>query len=811
MTTRLETTTVVARALLATATLGLAQAAIAQTPSCPYPLGMNGQTGSCTLQTAPLLPLDPALQPKFVNELPQPIFYVPDTTTFPGFDYYEIQMAPVTQLPVAFPQPKAGSPAAPPGTQWLGLVDPATVGTAKVPGPMTPLYTPVWGYSQLNGGAAYPLNGLSTYPSMSFKATKGRPVKVKWVNNAPDNHLFCPSPLDSNSPCAIDRTLMGTLVRPGERVNQFGGPMQPDNAMVIHLHGGEIPPDSDGMAELWIGNARTSAAYSQAGGAFYKTPTQLVDSLGQAIAGATSNVDPPFIPPPGSGIPADGRTNGPDLPGTVPPGSIYQPGQLVRPTGNAIHYNYPMVQEAATIWYHDHALGKTRINVAAGPAGYFYVTDPAVERALLASGKLPPTGDCSNGGILAGTCYDVPIVLQDRSFNADGTINFPNGLGQPAPAGVVGWNPLQPGPNPTVHPQWVPEYFGDHAVINGAIWPRLTVEPRPYRFRLLDGSNARCWTLDLKAGPDPVTGLLQVSPNFVQIGTDQGYVAAPQTLNRVTLCPGERSDVVVDFSALAAGTTVNLTNSAPAPFPAGITPQSAKSPYAQLGRVMQFKVSKPLNPAFPAAPYVAPAALATVTPIATAGAPARQLVLNEVEDPVTLAPLRVQIDAKAFEDAVTETPRRGTTEVWQIVNTTVDAHPMHLHLVKYQVVSRQRFDVAGYKAATGLNTLATGGTFTKLPVAPYLMGQPRGPDPAEVGSWKDTAKAYPGEVLTIVATWDGKWRDRPAMTTDPITGAAVPDPTVPYFQAVTSGPYVWHCHIVDHEDNEMMRPTLVLP
>ena len=781
----------VTAALAVGAAVAWASPAAAQTYPCP----MNGQAGTCTSPAAPLAPLDPALQPKFTNELPQPIFYVPDTTTFPGFDYYEIQMSPVTQLPVAFPQPPAGSPAAPAGSQWLGLVDPVS---------RQPLYTPVWGYSQVNNPGAYPLNGLSTYPSMSFKATRGRPVKVKWVNNAPDQHLFCPNPTDSNSPCAIDRTLMGTLVRPGESVNAFGGPMQPDNAMVIHLHGGEIPPDSDGMAELWIGNATTSAAYSAAGGAYYTAPTPLLDSLGNAVPGVTSNIDPPFVPPPGSAILPDASQALANF-DPAGPGSTYAPGQLVRPTGNSIYYNYPMVQDAATIWYHDHALGKTRINVVAGPAGYFYVTEPAVEAPLVAAGKLPNPGDCSNAGILAGNCYDIPIVLQDRSFNADGSINFPNGLGQAAPAGVVGWNPLTPGPNPTVHPQWVPEYFGDVAVVNGVAWPKLTVEPRPYRLRLLDGSNARCWRLDLRPSNNPATGVAQASPPFVQIGTDQGYVAAPQSLNTVTLCPGERSDVVVDFSRLAVGTVVTMTNNAAAPFPNGITPQAAGSPYRQLARVMQFRVTKPVNPAFPVVAYVPPASLRPVAPLAAAGATVRELVLNEVLDPVTLAPLRVQIDGKSFEAPVTETPKRGTTEVWKIINTTVDAHPMHLHLVKFQVVSRQRFDVAKYKLATGVDTLATGGTLTKLPVAPYYMGRARPPDASEVGAWKDTAKALPGEVLTVIAKWDGSWQDQPALV------SGVVDPTVPYFEPVTAGPYVWHCHIVDHEDNEMMRPTLVVP
>jgi FtsP/CotA-like multicopper oxidase with cupredoxin domain len=752
----------------------------------------------------PLAPLDPLTQPKFVNELPQPIFYIPDKATFPGFDYYEIDMSPVEQIPAAFPQPPTGSQAVPPGQQWLGLVDPVT---------KSPLYTPLWGYGQWNNGGgllgAVMGRPVATYPSMSFKAVKGTPVKVKWINHATDWHLLCPYPQDATQPCAIDRTLMGTQLAPGELVNPFGSNMQPDNAMVVHLHGGEIPPDSDGFAELWMGNATTAAAYQ--GGIF----APVLDPT----TGLSSNLNPPFLLPAVSGAATDAQyaaaVLGFDLPGSTNPATVpsYQLGQLVRPTGDSIFYNYPMVQDAATIWYHDHALGKTRINVVAGPAGYFYVTDPAFEATL----NLPAAGDCSNAGILGKLCYDVPIVLQDRAFNADGTINFPNGLGQAqpvAPAGMPQTTPLAPGPNPAVHPQWVPEYFGDHAVINGAIWPKLTVEPRAYRFRFLDGSNARCYTLSLK-----VPGAL-VQPSFTHIASEQGYLPAPATMQRFTMCPGERMEMVIDFSALA-GKQVFLNNTAGAPFPAGPTPAQA---FPGLATLLRFDVKAAATTVAPAgsagvftptswtaASYNSAAAAAKTARLPTAGTDpisglpvvTREMTLNEVLDLVTGAPLRVQIDAKPFEALVTETPKKGSVEVWKIINTTVDAHPMHLHLVQFQVVSRQPFNVKGYRQATGLNNLAAGGPFAAVPIAPYLFGGARGPDANETG-WKDTAKSFPGEVLTVVARWDGRWPAAPH--NDLNTGLPLP-----YWESVTSGPYVWHCHIVDHEDNEMMRPTLVLP
>jgi FtsP/CotA-like multicopper oxidase with cupredoxin domain len=781
-------------------TLLAAAATFAGTPlvAKPPPLTPDPVTGAYVL---PLLPATQVGQ-MFKFELPQPIFYTPDTTTFPGFDYYEIDMSPVehvslpgTPLAGVFPTPLAGQAPPKAGEQWLGLADPVA---------LTPLYTPVWGYGQWNmaGGdlGAFFGRPVATYPAMSFKATPGKPVKVKWINHATDWHLLCPYPQDPLQPCAIDRTLMGTKLQPGEVVGQFGSRMQPDNAMVVHLHGGEIPPDSDGFAELWIGNAASAAAPE------YNLPAYA------AGPGISSNLDPPFLlPPVPHGVPSDAAYQAGVLgydytnPAAAAKGT-YQTGQLVRPVGDAIFYNYPMVQRAATIWYHDHALGKTRINVAAGPAGYFYVEDAALEAQL----GLPPKGDCSNLGIVGKKCFDIPIVLQDRSFNTNGSINFPNGLGQaqlPVPVGMPQPTPLAPGPNPDVHPQWVPEYFGDMAVVNGTIWPKLAVEPRPYRFRFLDGSNARCYTLGMK-----IPASLVPPPIFQHVASDQGFLAAVVPTNKFSICPGERAEVVIDFSAFA-NTQIFLTNTAAAPFPNGVSPSSAKSPYAYLTNLVRFDVGPPLATpvAWSAAAYNAPPAgglpPVQIAPLPTLGAMTRQMILNEVLSPVTLAPLRVQIDGKAFEDQVTETPKRGSVEVWKIVNTTVDAHPMHLHLVQFQVVSRQKFDTRAFAAVA----LPAAGGVVATDVTPYLKGNARPPDAIEMG-WKDTAKSYPGEVLTLAARWDGAWKDTPTLVPNPDpTLPPLVDATVPYWEPPTSGPYVWHCHIVDHEDNEMMRPVLVLP
>jgi FtsP/CotA-like multicopper oxidase with cupredoxin domain len=763
-------------------------------------------------QYVPVQPLLPATQNRFTLDLPVPIDYVPDRSTFPGFDYYEVQMSPVTPVPVAFPQA-----ACPAGTQWLGLRTPPNA--RRNPG--APMCTPVWGYSQVNAAGTYALNGASTYPSMNFRAYKGRPVKVKWINNTPDQHLFCPQPLNPNVPCAIDRTLMGVQ----GAVDSFGSAQQPDNAMVVHLHGGEMPPDSDGLAELWFGNANSAASHAT-GTSFAAAASGVAGSLN----GAVQNIDPLFD--------TGGIANGIEV------------GHLVRPAGNSAIYNYPMVQDAAPIWYHDHALGKTRINVVAGPAGFFFVEDPVKEKTL----GLPSRGDCSVGGILknagvadrTSACFDLPIAIQDRAFNIDGTINFPNGLGQVAPAGAIGWDPLKPGVNPGAHPQWGPEYFGDIPVVNGVIWPRVKVEKRPYRLRLLDGSNARCYTLSMRSDKGN-------APTFQVIGSDQGYTPAVRNVPTITMCPGERYDVIVDFSQMEWLSKITVTNTAAAPFPVGIAP-AAGTAFAGMAQILQFQVvnADPTNlPVIARRPvrWTPPAAL-VVRPALVANAPARQIILNEVLDPVTLFPLRVQMDGKRFEDAVTETPKRGAIEVWNVVNTTVDAHPMHLHLVKFQVVSRQTFNLVGYQAVLGATDPAINPQKYNLaaPITPFLTGRSRAALPQE-GGWKDTAISYPGEVLTVVAKWDGGWADtgtgapctagtvcnpaaatftstdpNPASATygtplavtrtvlDSITALPVSAPvSTPYWEAVTAGPYAWHCHIVDHEDNEMMRPLLVLP
>jgi len=404
-------------------------------------------------------------------------------------------------------------------------------------------------------------------------------------------------------------------------------------------------------------------------------------------------------------------------------------------------YTYPNRQQATTLWYHDHALGITRLNVVMGLAGFYLLRDP-----------YDPVANS-----LPSRKYEIPLVIQDRTFNSEGTFFFPN-------VGI----------NPDVHPYWVPEFFGDTIMVNGLVWPNLNVEPTKYRFRLLNGSNARFYTLSLSN-----------AQTFVQIGTDGGYLPSPVTLNELTIAPGERADILIDFSTLSPGTTVIFTNTAPAPFPDGdpADPQTT-------GQIMQFTVVSPVGP-LPVLPPL-PETL-NIIPTLTPNAPKRTLTLVEVMG--SEGPIEVLLDGQKWSAPISEFPVLGTTEEWEIVNLTADTHPIHLHLVQFQLFTRQQLDTDMYMADW---IAANGGMmppFTQptkpWPVDSYLIGTPMPPELNEQG-WKDTVQMNPGEVTTIkvrFAAQDGR----------------------PYPFDATKGPgYVWHCHILDHEDNEMMRPYKVI-
>jgi spore coat protein A len=411
---------------------------------------------------------------------------------------------------------------------------------------------------------------------------------------------------------------------------------------------------------------------------------------------------------------------------------------------NEAIFEYSNDQPAANLWYHDHAMGITRLNVYAGLAGLYFIRDNK------------DSGKENNPLGLPAEQYEIPLVIQDKQFNSDGSLFYP----------IEGDN--------ADHPIWVPEFFGDTAVVNAQTFPYLNVEPRRYRFRMVNGSQARFYGLKIEGST--------TLPLWV-IGMEQSLLPKAVPLQKLLLAPGERADVIVDFTGIAPGTNLIMTNDAPTPFPDGDP--------SNIPEIMQFRVIAPLPKSKPDRTKLpAKLVLPQITPlVATPGAPVREIVMKETTD-ADDNPIHVRLNEKWYNDpdfpAIDETPKVGTTEIWQFVNLTIDAHPMHMHLVQFQVVNRQKFDVDLY-TRDYLAWVDTERIPANKPVlANYLDGAPLPPAPEESG-WKDTAKANPGEILRVIAKFDV-----PKGTTLPAE-------------------YVYHCHILEHEENEMMRPMQVVP
>ncbi len=433
--------------------------------------------------------------------------------------------------------------------------------------------------------------------------------------------------------------------------------------------------------------------------------------------------------------------------------------QFKGPTFTSSTFHYFNAQLATTLWYHDHVIGMTRLNNAAGLAGTYIIRDPNDPIAhLLPSGK-----------------YEMPLMLVDRAFNGDGSIHF-----------------TQVGDNPDIHPYWDPEYFGDTILVNGKVWPNMKVDRHQYRFRIVNASNARFYNLKMSNGM-----------SFTQIGGDGSYLPAPVSLTELLIAPAERADILVDFSHLSAGTKIVLRNTANQPFPGG-DPNDPNT----TGVVMRFEVRNTT----PVHPQPLPATLITIpTLVETEGIGNPKLfTLNEQESDVG-EPVAVLIDGQHFDADITEVPQVGTTEAWYFQNLSEDAHPIHIHLVEFQLEDRQDIDVERFKAHwESLNgtTLPLDHPTVRANVEDavfdpatntihdFLTGPSEPPSPQESG-WKDTFIAPPGKVTRVVLRFAPQY-----------TPVAPPVPGVnPFPFDATAGPgYVWHCHILDHEDNDMMRP-----
>ena len=455
----------------------------------------------------------------------------------------------------------------------------------------------VWGYHDGVG----PLHT----PGPVIIARTGEPVTVNWINDIRD--------FVTNEPRRNNHYLDVDTLRDGEGDVCIHG-AEDKAKMVVHLHGGKVPPESDGYPEATF------------------------------------------------------------LPGDPP-----------------VPYVYPNDQQASFIWFHDHALGITRLNVYMGLAGAYLIRD-AVEDAINL-----PRGQ-----------YEVPLVIQDRKFNPDGSLFYPS--------------------------QWVDHFFGDKIIVNGKVWPYLDVRRGKYLFRIVNGATSRVLSLSLT----PSTG----TQAFTVVGTEGGLLEAPVPgVGTLTMGPGERYDVVVDFAGYANGDEVLLTNTAPVPFPNGTV---------DVTRVMKFRVTSQAGDTDPLP--------ATLRPIEHLN-PAEALQVRDfrLKQAGTDGCGRSMwtINNLGWHD-ITEYPQLGSVEIWRYINDSGVSHPMHMHLVMFQVLDRDGF------------TTGPGGAI--IP-----NGTPQ-PPPAEENGWKDTVMVPPGQIVRVIARFDG-----------------------------FKGRYPYHCHILEHEEHEMMR------
>jgi spore coat protein A len=620
--------------------------------------------------------------------------------------------------------------------------------------------TTVWGYA--NGTLP------ATSPGRTIVARRDAAVTVRWYNGLGTAVSPLPHLLGVDQTIAMQKDATGKLIS--------GVPI------AVHHHGNDSAPEFDGGPDQWFTPQRNQIGPG-------------ITSANQTTAAAA----------------------------TAPKG---------------LNYTYTNRNaEASMHWYHDHADGMTRINAYAGLAGLYIVRD-GNEDALVKANWLP-TGE-----------YEVPLVIADRVFDDKGQLAYVGDI----PA-FNGWNTVSPlatkqllnpdrttafypipaaktldpstgqvvaaAPiidpvtgNPVVDsttgyykadttasaydpndafalvagksPTHVPEFYGDVICVNGKAWPTLPVEPRQYRLRLLNGSDSRFYNFRFE---NPITGALIP---FSLIATDQGFLNAPVPVpeSQQLMGPGERMDVLIDFTGMF-GTKIQVLNDATFPYPSG----QAIMPGDMWGTVMQIDVSKALNTAKPLTALPATKTLRGNTPDSAllpklTAAPAtakvtRKILLGEGCDEygrimpllgTVYGSLGTVADAdagtKAFHDAPDISPKLGATEVWEFWNTTVDAHPIHMHLVKFRVLNRQVFS-----ATPVAKPMAQGWTGVRLLAPPVLspLAADLVPAPDTEQGWKDTVVCPPGSVTRVVATFEKR------------------------------GTYVYHCHILGHEEHDMMR------
>ena len=562
--------------------------------------------------------------------------------------------------------------------------------------------TTVWSYCSILDRRPVVEGGTLNYPALTIETTSMKPVRIKWINElvaGPEGKGdFLPHLL------AVDPTLhWANPPRPRNSRPTFTstpGPYTGPVPIVTHVHGAVgVGDESDGYAEAWFLPDADNIKDFATEGTWY--------NFFKEKANAKFGVK-------------WGR-------------------------GFAV-FQYPNDQRATTIWYHDHALGMTRLNVYAGPAGFYLVRGGPDDESVKGF-RAPQLDDPAGIGYT-----EIPIAIQDRSFKSDGSLFYPDNR-----AFFDGYDgPFIP--DFAVSPIWNPEFFGDTIVVNGRTWPFLEVEPRRYRFRLLNGCDSRFLILKLS----------NKNLQFGVIGNEGGLLPAPVLVRQLLMAPAERYDVIVDFTGLSPGTTFRLLNIGPdSPFGGLPVPPADQADPATTGRVMEFRVVEPKEK-----DLSKPVDELNLPPIEnlTGGTTRRLALLEEAVADVVEAVLLGVVEGdtaagrgvarkKLWADPITENPAVGATEVWEIYNLTVDAHPIHIHEIQFQLVDRQPI------------------TFTpgKEPTSIQVVGKPNPPAAIERG-YKDTFIAYPSHVTRVRLMFK------------------------------TPGNFVWHCHIVEHEDNEMMRP-----
>ncbi len=374
----------------------------------------------------------------------------------------------------------------------------------------------------------------------------------------------------------------------------------------------------------------------------------------------------------------------------APPESDGWPEDWYTP-GKSRTYRYPNDQDPAALWYHDHAMGINRLNIYAGLFGLYIIRDAVEDRLNLPEGR-----------------YEIPLVICDRFLRRDGSLEYP-----------VSDRPGAP---------WVPEVFGNAMLVNGKLFPYLEVEPRKYRFRLLNASNGRFFHFSLSNDQD-----------FSLIGTDQGLLDAPARIGSFVLAPGERVDLILDFKD-HAGEQIIL--------------------HSDTLELMQLRVSRaPVNDE-----SSLPSALRPVPKIPESAAVRNRMLSIEEYMSRGGESMLMLLNGMHWDMPITEKPKLGSTEIWSIVNPTDDSHPIHLHLVRFRLLDRRRFNGELYKVTREIR----------------YGGPNEPPEPSESG-WKDTVRAHANMVTRFIVRFDGY-----------------------------PGKYVWHCHVLEHEDNEMMRPYEVV-